>query len=153
MTLIIGWTRNVLAPQTKLNVVVYSFSGKLKGMTVSLTVSASIKKVRNLILIVVLFGTSECTQVSQRPTISLCRKRRERMEMWVSAWKEGPSTSSAFAHPRHARLLARFLDLLAWKMVRKHPAPQTSLQCERLWFWIFVQGHKLTVKIMLAVRQ
>ena len=75
----------MLAPQTKLNVVVYSFSGKLKGMTVSLTVSASIKKVRNLILIVVLFGTSECTQVSQRPTIRLCRKRRERMEMWVSA--------------------------------------------------------------------
>ena len=58
MILIVGWTRNVVTPQLKLNVVVHSFSGKLKGMTVSLTVSALIKKVRNLILrLVVLFGT------------------------------------------------------------------------------------------------
>ena len=49
-TLIIGRTRNVLASQIKLSVVVYSFSGKLKGMKVSLTASASIKKVRNLII-------------------------------------------------------------------------------------------------------
>jgi len=49
-TLIIGRTRNVSASQIKFNIVVYSFSGKLKGTKVSLTASASIKKVRNLII-------------------------------------------------------------------------------------------------------
>lgn len=39
----------MLAPQIMFNVVVNSFSGKLKDMTVSLTASASIKKVSGII--------------------------------------------------------------------------------------------------------